>query len=377
MPIPKKLIKEIESVDDLLKHGDTLLNLTIQSLDLSEADLDWEKIKIANTTFLGCEMSIETELLLKKKGATIYPKIVGLPYNAYRRDLYTWHELLDDYDPDPEQDKSLDLRIYKHFQLFKNSMDINEALSQRIHDHAIDDAIADIVKFDETGMTEKKCVGIMGGHGISRSDEAYEKVAVLTKGLTEDGYYIMSGGGPGIMEAANFGAYMAGKSAEDLEKALNMLKEASDVSDKDFVAQAKKVLDEFPDGAENLAIPTWFYGHEPSNVFATKIAKYFSNAIREDILLSTAIHGIIYAPGSAGTIQEIFADVAQNHYESLGYASPMIFFGKEFWSEKSQIYQVVQQLSDGKAYGEMISISDDSEEIRKFIKDHPPVSSKE
>jgi hypothetical protein len=28
----------------------------------------------------------------------------------------------------------------------------------------------------------------------------------------------------------------------------------------------------------SLSIPTWFYGHEPTNVFATEIARYFANA---------------------------------------------------------------------------------------------------
>ena len=40
-------------------------------------------------------------------------------------------------------------------------------------------------------------------------------------------------------------------------------------------------------------------------------------------LLAIAKHGVIYAPGSAGTIQEIFQDAAQNHYSSFGPPSPM------------------------------------------------------
>ena len=41
-----------------------------------------------------------------------------------------------------------------------------------------------------------------------------------------------------------------------------------------------------------LAIPTWLYGHEPANLFAGRIAKYFSNAIREDMILRLARGGI-------------------------------------------------------------------------------------
>ncbi len=371
MPAPKKIIREIESIENLLKEGDTLLNLTIQSIDLTKTGIDFTKIKLANTTFLGCEMPEETELLLRKKGAMIYPKIVGIPYNPYRNELYSWQELMGGYDPD--NDKSLDLKIYNHYNSFKNISDINESLAERIHDHAIDNAILDLIGMDETGMTTKKCVGVMGGHGVPRTDISYEKVAIIAKILTENGYFILSGGGPGIMEAANLGAYFAGKTEEDLKKSIEILKEAPLFTDKNNVLQSEKVIEMHKAGGESLAIPTWFYGHEPSNLFATKIAKYFSNAIREDILLATALHGIIYAPGSSGTIEEIFTDAAQNHYISFGYTSPMIFFGKEFWSEKTGIYNVVNNLSEGLKYHDMLTISDEPDEIIKFIESHPPV----
>lgn len=47
----------------------------------------------------------------------------------------------------------------------------------------------------------------------------------------------------------------------------------------------------------SLSIPTWFYGHEPTNVFATEIAKYFSNALREDTLLHRCGGGVVFLPG--------------------------------------------------------------------------------
>ena len=191
MPLPNQLIKEVGSVHDLLKQGDMLLNLTIQNLDLNEVDIDWEKVKLANTTFLGCEIPEEIEFILRKKGAFIYPKFVGLPYNPYRKDLYSWKELMDGYDP--EDDNSNDLKIYTHFNKLRYTADINEALAQRIHDHAIDDALRNIIGFDENGMTKKKCIGIMGGHSVLRTDPFFEKVAITAKGLTEEGYFILSG----------------------------------------------------------------------------------------------------------------------------------------------------------------------------------------
>ena len=35
------------------------------------------------------------------------------------------------------------------------------------------------------------------------------------------------------------------------------------------------------------------------------MAKYFSNSLREDGLLAIATHGVVYAPGSAGTTQDV------------------------------------------------------------------------
>ena len=44
----------------------------------------------------------------------------------------------------------------------------------------------------------------------------------------------------------------------------------------------------------SLALPTWHYGHEPFTPFATHVAKYFLNSIREDVLLTLASCGIIF-----------------------------------------------------------------------------------
>src|SRR5690606_4224567 len=139
--------------------------------------------------------------------------------------------------------------------------------------------------------------------------------------LSEKGYFIATGGGPGIMEAANLGAYFGKYSDAELRDAIETLSDLYYEGDnlRDYFAvnyftQTKKVLKKYPKGNENLDIPTWFYGHEPSNLFASSIAKYFSNSIREDTLLAICLYGIVFAPGSAGTTQEIFQEAAQNHY---------------------------------------------------------------
>src|SRR5690606_10114672 len=140
-----------------------------------------------------------------------------------------------------------------------------------------------------------------------------------------------------------------------------------------YFEQAEKVLKKYPKGMENLAIPTWFYGHEPSNLFASSIAKYFSNSIREDTLLAICLYGIIYAPGSAGTTQEIFQEAAQNHYGTYGYYSPMVFLGKKRYVEDTALYSVLHQLAVGMPYKDLLYLTDDAELAVNFIENHPPI----
>ena len=103
---------------------------------------------------------------------------------------------------------------------------------------------------------------------------------------------------------------------------------------------------------------------------ATHIAKYFDNSTREDLILTIAKGGVIYSPGSAGTMQEIFQDAVQNHYLSFGYASPMVFLGKEFWTEEMPVYRLMQYLIEkGKYNNLLLSITDSIDEIVSTIED--------
>jgi len=316
-------------------------------------------------------MTIEMEIELRNKGAKVYGNFENLPYNPFRKSLYTWKELMKGFSS--RKDNSHDLKIYNHFSTTRYNPNINEALAQRIHDHAIDDALRDLLAYDDKGMTKRKAVGIMGGHGIARTNPFFKKTAQLAKMLAETGYFVVSGGGPGIMEAANLGAYFAGRKTADLKDAFEILKVAPKYTDKGYIETAKQVLKKYPKGTENLAIPTWFYGHEPSNLFASHIAKYFSNSIREDTLLAISLYGIVFAPGSAGTTQEIFMDAAQNHYGTMGYYSPMAFLGKKRYTKETKIYELLEELSKGKKYNDLLTLSDSPKEIVKFIQNHPPL----
>ena len=175
------------------------------------------------------------------------------------------------------------------------------------------------------------------------------------------------------MEATNLGAWMAAYPIEAIDQALALLEHAPDykhIAWWDSALDVRKRFSESP--GESLGIPTWYYGHEPPNLFATHIAKYFSNSLREDGLLTIAHHGVIYAPGSAGTIQEVFMDACQNHYGTFGDVSAMVFLGRHYWTETKPVYPLLRSLAEGRQYGELLGIEDEEGAVVDFIVSHPP-----
>ena len=358
---------EIKSFEKFLQNGISLENKTIQQINFTHFPINWKSLQIKNATFLGCTFVKEDKLYLIEQGAIVMDRPDGIPYDPFRKSLYTWHELLHGH-PQAE-----DLQIFNHFQNTRYNSPISEALWQRIHDHAIDDALRDFIQMGESGMPKKRCIGIMGGHRVSRREIAYKKIALISKWLTEAGYLVASGGGPGIMEAANLGAFLADRSDNSLTDAIDHLAGAPVFLDQGFTDLAIEVFESFTSHKSSLAIPTWFYGHEPSNVFSTAIAKYFSNSIREDTLLAICMHGVIFAPGSAGTTQEIFMDAAQNHYGTYNFYSPMVFLDSEHYEYETMIYPLLKRMARGQSYEKLLFLSDKPEDIVRFILQHPPV----
>src|SRR5207237_446994 len=95
-----------------------------------------------------------------------------------------------------------------------------------------------------------------------------------------------------------------------LDVAMRELATAPTHDDPRYLVPSFRVRQQFPAPPEHafrsLGVPTWFYGHEQPNIFATYIAKYFENSVREEGLLSIASRGVIFAEGSAGTLEEIY-----------------------------------------------------------------------
>jgi len=127
---------------------------------------------------------------------------------------------------------------------------------------------------------------------------------------------------------------------------------------------------------ESLALPTWYYGHEPSTPFATHIAKYFQNSIREDGLITLAAHGIVFASGKAVTLQEIFQDSVRNFYRDGVPFSPMVFLGKTYWEETLPAASLLRALFKNakreQEYTVNVLITDDENAAVDFIVSKAP-----
>lgn len=373
-------LTEIESVDQLLRHIEAtgaLDEVVVQGLDLTDDAVEAAVTSVSteDACFLGCTLSQAAEDHVHDAGGTIFPAFVGLPFNPYRAALYTPAELMQGYKHGRPKTRTetLDARIYEYFksrQLNGRDVPVMDALAFRIHDHAIDDALRSLLHPDDG--PGPRVVGIMGGHQLGRDTSTYRTVAHIGWRLARQGFLVATGGGPGAMEAANLGAALAEYDADAVDDAIDTLAAAPHYEDAAYVDRAMTVRERYPNRTESLAVPTWFYGHEPSNLFPTHVAKYFANSIREDGLLTIAEYGVIYAPGSAGTIQEVFMDAAQNHYETAGAASPMVFVDEHYWTEKKPVYPLLQTLAADTPYADKLHITDDVDAVVSVVTDHAP-----
>ena len=282
------------------------------------------------------------------------------PYVVRPSRLYTRDDLMQGWHRGADHSMTLDGRIYEYVKAHGGrAPDVDEGLAQRTHDHFIDVALATFLM-----QTGRPVVGIMGGSGTVAADPNYRRVVRLTAALTNRGYLVVGGGGLGIMEAANLGAYLAARTEAERDDAVGALADAPPYAEHParYIGVEVDIRERFAPGSESLAIPSWVTAGEPISQFASHIAKYFSDSIREDGLLAVATAGIVFAPGGAGTMQEIFQDAAQNADRVFG-RSPMAFLDSRHYCEETGLYPALERQAQRLGFTDLLSVSDEPEQI--------------
>lgn len=355
-----------------------LAAVIFQGLDLRPHSATLQGIELDSCIFLGCEVDAELAGHLARQGCLFMPPWRNKAYHPYRVSLYSVDELYQGFDPnaaDPDASyrQTPDYRIYTTFRDPQQPggklvpVLVDETLARRVHDNSVSDALDEFLAI----FPHRSLVAIMGGHGVPRQEPLFAQIAELARNLRREGYLLASGGGPGLMEATNLGAHMAPYPDEALPEALRILTRIPTFYDGPgrWLQCAFEVRRRYPfrPGGESVGIPTWFYGHEPPNAFASHIAKYFENSLREEGLLALAQGGIVFAPGGAGTVQEIFQDACQNYYTTYAVKSPMIFYSSSYWRETFPVYPVMEKLAARGQFLHLLHLCDDLRVVSSLL----------
>lgn len=363
-------MNEIETLRDLdaaLASGAPLWGLRLQDLDLTRHEERLlARTDVEGMVVLGGRLSPELGEHLRLRGAIVFPTDPHAPVNPYRATLYQPHELyagLAEYGYDGTPDH----RAYTWSREAVLHHDAFVTLLRAIHDDSISDALTEF-------LHGAPVVGVMGGHALTRDSEAYAGAARLGHRLASAELVVATGGGPGAMEAANLGALCV--SEEQVSEALGRVAGIPSFhpSIRDWAQVALDAYDAIvgtpvPDSrVRSIGIPTWFYGHEPPNVFCNGIAKYFSNALREDGLLARSTAGLIVLHGAAGTVQEIFQSITPLYYAAEDAPlAPLVLVGVDHWTRTVPVWPAVEALGRERGMGTVTHLVDTVEEAAEIV----------
>lgn len=154
--------------------------------------------------------------------------------------------------------------------------------------------IAELVNGFETLNKLGPCVSIFGSARTKPGAKYYEAAVTMAERLVAEGFGIITGGGPGIMEAGNKGAYQKG----GLSVGLNI--------DLPFEQSHNPFID--PD--KNMNYDYFFV----RKVMFVKYAQAF-----------------VVMPGGFGTLDELFEVLTLIQTKKIS-AVPVILVGSDFWS---------------------------------------------
>jgi len=144
--------------------------------------------------------------------------------------------------------------------------------------------------FDKLSGVEP-AVSIYGSARLREDDAIYKQTVEIARRLGESGFSIITGGGPGVMEAANKGAFMSGSKSIGL----------------------------------NIDLPE----EQLCNAYTTMSITFRHFFVRKVMLVKYAIAFVIM-PGGLGTVDELteILTLMQTHKIK---PFPVILFGSEYW----------------------------------------------
>lgn len=188
----------------------------------------------------------------------------------------------------------------------------------------------------------KKNVTFFGSARCQEGDQWYEEARKLAFKLAKDGFSIVTGGGPGIMEAGNRGAYEA---AEE---------------DKKGKAGDSVGL--------NIKLPF----EQRINRFVKKAVAFHYFFVRK-VMLSYYAQSYVFFPGGFGTGDEIFELITLVQTKKIP-AIPIVLVGKEFWTPllqwvKEKMYQEYRAIDEEDL--SIYTLVDSAEEAYEMIKRSP------
>ena len=183
----------------------------------------------------------------------------------------------------------------------------------------------------------KKSVTVFGSARFKEDDPWYKEARKLGMMLTDGGYSVVSGGGPGIMEAANRGAAEGGGTGDSF--------------------------------GLNIKLPF----EQRMNPYVEKGVGFHYFFVRK-VMLAYSAQAYVYFPGGFGTLDELTELVTLIQTRKISYHIPMILVGREFWTpfldwiDKTVIreYEAADP-KDMKIY----QLVDSAEEAYKIIRKSP------
>ena len=191
---------------------------------------------------------------------------------------------------------------------------------------------SELVEGFETLHELGPAVTIFGSSRLKPETEYYEKAVKLGEKLSREGFAVITGGGPGIMEGANKGA----KEGKGKSVGLNI----------------EIPMEQDPNGFQNISLSF----------------RYFF--VRKLMFVKYAIAFVIF-PGGFGTLDELFEALTLAQTKKIR-AFPIILVGKEYWS--GMIEWLNNTLVAGgtldKEDMELISITDDIDDICTIVNEH-------